>query len=133
MVMFSVFGIVLPMAASVIVAVPAYGMPNLGSVTVATVLLTTTPAFFFALTLALATVLPSQPPVAGVAVAVAIAPGILASFVPGIADLFPSTMAPWAVAVATGHPVSAATPVAWAVSTVAAAGFGIAMLRRADL
>jgi hypothetical protein len=69
-------------------------------------------AFFFALTLALATVLPSQPPVAGIAVGVAIAPGILGSFVPGFADLLPPTMGPWAVAAAMGQPVSMVTPIA---------------------
>ncbi len=133
MVMFTTFGIAVPMAASVVAADVAYGMPDLREVAVATVLLTATPAFFFALTLALATVLPSQPPVAGVAVGVAIAPGILGSFVPGIADLLPPTIGPWAVAVATGHPVSAVTPIAWALGTAAAAAFGIARLRRADL
>ena len=133
MVMFTIFGIVLPMTASVVAAVVAYGTPDLSKVLVATVLLTTTPAFFFALTLALATVLPSQPPVAGIAAGVAIAPGLLGSIVPAIADWLPPTMGPWAVAVATGHPASWATPVAWAVGTVAAAAFGIAMLRRADL
>jgi ABC-2 type transport system permease protein len=133
MVMFTVFGIVLPMAASVVAADVAYGAPDLRTVVVATVLLTTTPAFFFALTLALATILPSQPPVAGIAAAVAIAPGILGSFLPGIADWLPPSMGPWAVALAMGHPVSMATPLVWAAGTVAAAAFGIAMLRRADL
>jgi ABC-type transport system involved in multi-copper enzyme maturation permease subunit len=133
MVIVTAFGIVLPMAAAVGAAVVAYGMPDLGTVALATVLLTATPAFFFALTLALATVLPSQPPVAGIAVGVAIAPGILGSFLPGIADWLPPTMAPWAVAVAMGQPVPAVTPIAWAVATVAAAVFGIAKLRRVDL
>lgn len=130
---FTVFGIVLPMAASVVAADVAYGMPDLGAVAVATVLLTATPAFFLALTLALATVLPSQPPVAGIAVGVAIAPGILASFLPGIADWFPSTMGPWAVEVATGHPAPVITPIAWVVATVVVAAFGITRLRSADL
>jgi ABC-2 type transport system permease protein len=133
MVMFTLFGIVLPMAASVVAAVVAYGTPDLTAVLIATVLLTTTPAFFIALTLALATVLPSQPPVAGIAAGVAIAPGILGSFVPGVADWLPPTMGPWAVAAAMGQPVSTATPLAWAVGTAAAAVFGIVMLRRADL
>lgn len=133
MVMFTAFGIVLPMAASVVAAAVAYGMPDLGPVVVATLLLTTTPAFFFALTLALATVLPSQPPVAGIAVGVAIAPGLVGSFLPGIADYLPPTMGPWAVAVAMGHPASAVTPVAWAVGTLAAAAFGVWRLRTADL
>lgn len=133
MAMFTVFGIVLPMAASVVAAVVAYGVPDLPTVLVATILLTTTPAFFLALTLALATVLPSQPPIAGIAAGVAIAPGILGSFLPGVADWFPSSMGPWAVAMALGSPVSPATPLAWAVGTVGAAVFGMAMLRRADL
>ncbi len=133
MIMFTIFGIVLPMAASVVAAEVAYGTPDLGTVLVATVLLTATPAFFVALTLALATILPSQPPVAGIAAGVAIAPGILGSFLPGIADWLPPSMGPWAVAVAMGHPVSMATPVAWALGTAAAAVLGTVMLRRADL
>jgi len=133
MIAFVVFGLILPMAACVVAAIVAYGMPDLGTVAVATVLLAATPAFFFALTLAAAVVLPSQPPVAGVAIAVAIAPGILGTFVPGIAEALPPSIGPWAVLFAVGAPVSAVTPIAWAVGTIAAAVFGIAMLRRADL
>jgi ABC-2 type transport system permease protein len=130
---FSIFGIVLPMVASVIAAIVAYGVPDLGTVAVATVLLAATPAFFFALTLALSTVLPSQPPVAGIAVGVSIAPGLIGSFAPAIADVLPPSMGPWAVAFAMGQPVGIATPIGWLVGTVAVAVFGIVMLRRADL
>jgi hypothetical protein len=45
----------------------------------------------------------------------------------------PPSIGPWAVLFAVGAPVSAVTPIAWAVGTIAAAAFGIAMLRRADL
>jgi len=133
MLMFVVFGLVLPMVACVVAATVAYGVPDLATVAVATVLLAATPAFFLALTLALATVLPSQAPVAGVALAVAVAPGILGSFVPAAADALPPSIGPWAVSVAMGLPASGLTPIAWAVSTVAAAAFAIVMLRRADL
>ena len=132
-VVFTVFGIVLPMGASVAAATIAYGVPDLGEVAVATALLAATPAFFIALTLALGTVLPSQPPVAGIAVAAAIAPGLIGSLVPGVAEALPPSIGPWAVAAAMGGPAPEITPIGWAVGTIAAAVFGIVMLRRADL
>jgi ABC-2 type transport system permease protein len=133
MVMFTVFGIVSPMVASVVAAIAAYGWPDIGSVVLATVLLAATPAFLIALTLALATVLPSQPAVAGVAVGVVIGPMILGSWLPGITGLAPSSMASWAVAVAMGQPVTVITPLAWVVGMATVTLFGIARLRRVDL
>ncbi len=133
MVMFTVFGIVIPMAAAVAAATIAYGMPDLGAVALGTVLLVATPAFFVALTLALSTRLPSPAGVMAAAITVALAPVFLASLVPWTADLFPSSIAQWAVGTALAQPTSVTTPIAWLVGMVAVAGFGAARMRATDL
>jgi len=132
-VMFTVFGIVLPMVACVIAAIPAYGMPDMAAVVAGTLLLVATPAFFIALTLALSTVLPSQAGVAGAAVGVALAPVLLAPVLPAIVPWLPSSISFWAVNTTLGQPLDISTPIATAVFTAAVAAFGIAKLRAADL
>ena len=131
--MFTIFGIVVPMAASVVAAAIAYGMPDLGTVAVGTLLLAATPAFFVALTLALSTKLPSAAGVAGVAIGVALAPVFIGALLPWVADLFPSSIAQWAVASPLGQPASIVTPIAWLIGTVAIAWLGAARLRATDL
>ncbi len=133
MVMFSIFGLVLPMTASVIVAIPAYGMPDLAVVATATVLLVATPAFFFALTLALGVILPSQTAVGGLAIMAAVVPGLVGQVLPDLAAAFPSSIGPWAVGLARGVPVPAITPIGWLVGTSVAAIAGLAAFQRRDL
>jgi ABC-type transport system involved in multi-copper enzyme maturation permease subunit len=132
-IMFTVFGIVLPMVACVIAAMLAYGMPDMGTVVVGTLLLTATPVFFIALTLALSTVLPSQAGVAGVAVGVALAPALLAPIFPAVVEWLPSSISLWAVNTTLGQPLSLSTPIAFVVFTVAVAVIGITRLRTVDL
>ncbi len=133
MTVYVVFGLVLPMAMCVVAASVAYGTPDLGPIAVATVLLTATPAFFIALTLALGAILPSQAAVGGLAAIIAIAPGIVSSVSNDAAMLFPSSMGPWAVAYAMGAPVPASTPVGWLVGFVVVAVAGVVAMRRRDL
>ena len=127
------FGLVVPMALSTAVAVVAYGMPDLGAIAVATVLLATVPVFFAALTIALGAVLPSQVAVAGIAFAVAVAPGLIGTFLPDVAAALPPSSGPWAVAVALGAPAGPWTPIGWFVGCAVVGILGIAAFRRGDL
>jgi ABC-type transport system involved in multi-copper enzyme maturation permease subunit len=132
-VMITVFGIVLPMVASVLAAVLAYGMPNLGTVVLGTVLLVATPVFLVALMLALSVIVPGQAAVAGGAIFIAVFPLMMVDVLPGLAAWFPSTIIQWAAATTMGGSTSPVTPIAWAVGTVAVLAFAVARLRAADL
>lgn len=132
-IMFTVFGIVIPMVASVVAAAIAYGPPDLGAIAFGTLLLVATPAFFVALTLALATYLPSPAGVAGAGIGVALAPVFIGALLPWVADLFPSSIAQWAVATALDQPASVITPISALIGTVVVAALGAARLRATDL
>lgn len=131
--MFSVFAIALPMAICVVVAVPAYGMPDLAAVAVATVLLTTVPAFFIGLALVLGIVLPGQAGVGGASLGVALSPYIVGSVAPGVAAMLPPSIGSWAMAVAAGGPAPLATPLGWLAGMVLVGIAGLWAIERADL
>lgn len=133
MIMGSLAGLVLPMAVCVAVAIPAYGMPSLGAVALATVLLLAVPAFFVALTLWLGTVIPSQVGVAGLALVVAVVPGIVGSVAPEVAAALPPSIGPWAVATAMGASVSATSPIGWAAGMALVAALGVRAIGRLEL
>ena len=132
-VMLTAFAIVLPMVASVVAAIVAYGTPDVGAVVVGTLLLVATPMFFVALTLGASTVIQSQAGVAGLATGVAWAPVILGAVFPPIIDWFPSSISSWAVATAMGQPAPVVTPIVWAACTAALGLLGITRLRATDL
>jgi ABC-type transport system involved in multi-copper enzyme maturation permease subunit len=127
------FGIVLPMVVCVAAATVAYGAPDLGRVALASVLLTSVPAFFIALTLALSTVLPSQSAVGGAAVLVSIVPGIVGAISPDVAMALPPSMGPWALSVALGGPAPVTTVIGWAVGFALVAAGGLYAIGRRDL
>jgi ABC-type transport system involved in multi-copper enzyme maturation permease subunit len=131
--MFTVFGIVIPMAASVAAAAVAYGMPDLPTVAIGTLLLIATPAFYIALALAVSTKLPSPAGVAGVGIGMALAPVFLGAILPSLAAMVPTSIAEWAVAMALGLPASVITAVAWLIATIALSVLGARRLRAIDL
>lgn len=132
-VMFTASGIVLPMILCVLVAIPAYGMPDIAAVVTGTILLAATPAFFIALALALGVVLPGQAAVGGAGLIVALVPGIIGTLAPDVAAALPPSIGPWAIAVALHAPAPIWTPVGWAVGMIVAAALAIRALDRADL
>jgi ABC-type transport system involved in multi-copper enzyme maturation permease subunit len=127
------FGIVLPIAVCTVVATVAYGTPDVARIALAAVLLTAVPAFFIALTLSLATVLPSQSAVGGAAVLTAIVPGLVGTVAPGIAMALPPSIGSWATTVALGGPAPATTVVGWAIGFAAVAAAGLFAIGRRDL
>jgi hypothetical protein len=92
------------MAVCTIVATVAYGTPDVARIAPAAVLLAGVPAFFIALTLSLATVLPSQAAVGGAAVLTAVVPGIVGTIAPDVAMALPPSIGSWATIVALGGP-----------------------------
>ena len=127
------FGIVLPMAVVTAIATVAYGTPDVARIALGAILLAGVPAFFIALTLSLATVLPSQSAVGGAAVLVAIVPGIVGAIAPDIAVALPPSIGSWATMVALGGPAPVTTVVGWAIGFAVVAAAGLVAIGRRDL
>ena len=127
------FGIVLPMAVCTIVATVAYGTPDVARIALAAFLLAGVPAFFIALTLSLATVLPSQSAVGGAAVLTAIVPGIVGTIAPDAAMALPPSIGSWATIVALGGPAPLTTVIGWAIGFATVAAAGLFAIGRRDL
>lgn len=99
--------IFVPLAISVGVATVAYGgLPDLGAVGLFAALYVAVPAFYVALTLTLGTVVKGTGGIAGIAFVVMFLPTMLGALVPIIAELSPTAIGGWAMAVATGQPAS---------------------------
>jgi ABC-type transport system involved in multi-copper enzyme maturation permease subunit len=128
------FGLALPLAVSVAVATWAYGaMPDLGSVAAFGLVLAGVPAFFVALNLTVATRLGSQAGIAAIAFAVYAAPYLFGSFLPAIAELWPTSIGLVAASVATGSAPNVASVAGWAAAVLGLVVVGVLVLDREDL
>ena len=117
MIVFSLAAVVIPLAVSVILATVVYGgLPNLTTVGTFGLVFLTLPAFYIALTVGLGTAIKSTAGVAGAAFAVMFVPQILGGLLPVIAEVSPTSIGMWALAIAKGQPASALTLIGWLVS-----------------
>lgn len=118
--MLAAFSVFLPLTVSSGVATLAYGsMPDFGVVATYGLVLLGIPAFIVAMNLALATRIDSQAGIAAIALAVFAAPYFLGSFLPALAELWPTSIGAMAGLVATGSGPNLTTIVSWAACTVA--------------
>jgi ABC-type transport system involved in multi-copper enzyme maturation permease subunit len=116
----SVLGVLIPLTVSSVVATVAYGaLPRLDVVATFALLYLAVPAFYIAVTIALGTVVRSTGGVAGIGFAVLLVPTLIAGAVPFLREFSPTSIDGWAMAVATGHPASAATFAAYGVAMAA--------------
>jgi len=114
---FSAAAVVLPLAVSVVLATVVYGgLPNLTTVGTFGLLFLTLPAFYIALTIGLGTAIKSTAGVAGAAFAVMFVPQILGGLLPVVAEISPTSIGVWAMAIAKGQPASTPTLAGWLVS-----------------
>jgi ABC-2 type transport system permease protein len=107
--------VVIPLTLTTALVTVLYGLPDVATVVFLGVTLITVPAFFVAVALAAATLVPSQAAVGAIGMAVFAAPLILAGVVPAIGPFFPGSIFDWGVAISTGGPASLVTPLAWLV------------------
>jgi ABC-2 type transport system permease protein len=115
-------GVVLPVVTSVVAASVAFGeLPDLGTVAVFTALFLMVPAFWIALMVGLGTIVKSTAGVAGIGLLVLFLPIWLASFLPVIGELSPTSVGGWAIAIASGHAASSLTLGGWIAGMVAMA------------
>ncbi len=113
-----VVAVIIPLTVTTALVTVLYGLPDLATVIALGLTLVTVPAFFVAVALAAATVVPSQAAVGAIGIAVLAAPLIVGGVVPVLAPFFPGSIFDWSVAISTGGPASLVTPVAWLVGLV---------------
>jgi len=124
----------LPLAATVAVVVVLYGAPPVavvGGFAAGAIALV---AFFAAVGLAAGTMVPGQPAVIAVGFVVfALLPVLGGILGPDVAALLPTAILPWFAGLATGMPVSWATPVAFAIVMAAVVGLGLYRIGRMEV
>ena len=117
MLVFSVAAVLIPLGVAVVLASVVYGgLANLATVGTFGLLFLALPAFYIAMTVGLGTAIKSTAGVAGAAFAVMFVPQILGGLLPIIAEVSPTSIGVWAMAMAKGQPASTLTLVGWFVS-----------------
>jgi hypothetical protein len=112
----------------------AYGSPpDVGAIGTMALWMASIPALIVAINLALATRLQSQAAVAAITFAIALAPYLLQALLPVLAELWPTAMAPMAVAVAAGDAPNLPTIISWAATLVVVGIGGLVIFSREDM
>jgi ABC-2 type transport system permease protein len=112
-----VVAVLVPLSVSVGVATVVYGgLPDITTVALFAVLYLAVPAFYVALTLTLGTVVKSTAGIAAIGFMVMFLPDVFGALVPVVAEVSPTAIGGWAMAVATGQPASPLTLVGFLVS-----------------
>jgi ABC-type transport system involved in multi-copper enzyme maturation permease subunit len=109
---------VLPMIVTAAVVVVLYGAPSIAAVTLITLGMGATIAFYVVVALTASTFVNSQPGVAGITFGVFVLPVLLLAIVPALAQFLPTSILDWFVGIATGASVGFITPIAWLISLV---------------
>ena len=132
--MLAVAAVIVPLVIAVVAVVAMYGMPDLGAVALLGFGGVAAVAFYAALGLAAGTVLPGQPAIVAVGLAAfALVPALLGLIPLPLAQFLPTSIVQWSVGTAMGAEVPWVTPVAWAIGTAAAVGFGARRMARIEL
>jgi ABC-type transport system involved in multi-copper enzyme maturation permease subunit len=133
-VMLGITAAIAPLAATVAIVTALYGVPSVALIAGLAAGMVATVVFFAAVGLAAGTLLPSQPAVAAVGFGVLFLVPILGAVVPfDVNPYLPMSILSWAGGLATGAPVSLATPVAWLIGTGALVAFSLHRVARMEL
>lgn len=124
---------VLPLAITTALVTVLYGAPDLALIAGIGFGMVATVVYFAAVGLALGTVIPGQPAVAGATFGVFALPMILGLLPFDVAPFLPTSILPWAGGVATGMPVTFVTPVSYLVVTGAVVAFALRRMSRMEL
>jgi hypothetical protein len=117
MVVYALFGVILPLALSAAVAALIYGsVPDLGTIGLFAGLYLTVPAFYIGLTVALGTGVKATAGIAGIGFLVMFLPSGIGALLPIVNEVSPTSIGAWAMATATGAPASVLTLAGWLVS-----------------
>jgi ABC-2 type transport system permease protein len=132
--MLGIVAATLPLAITTGLVTVLYGAPQAALIAGLAVGMLATVVFFAAVGLALGTVIPGQPAVAGATFGVFALPMLLGAVLPfDVSPYLPTSILGWAAGLATGAPVSVVTPIAWIVATVVVVGFALRRMTRMEL
>ena len=124
---------IIPMTATFGVVTVLYGSAGVAAFAFATVGVVASIAFMIAVVLAVSTVIPNQSAVAAIGFAAFFLPQILVSLVPvDISPFLPTSIMAWAVGLGAGADAGFVTPIVWAASVVALAGFASRQMERIE-
>lgn len=126
---------IIPMAATFGLVIVLYGSAGVGAFAFAfaSVGVVASIAFMIAVVLAVSVVVPSQAAVAAIGFGVFFVPQILVSLVPvDVSPFLPTSIMGWAMGLVVGSDTGFVTPIAWAVSVVALAGFASWRMERLE-
>lgn len=130
----AVTAVLAPLALTLVAVAAMYGPFDPAPVGVVALGAVATVAFYAAVGLAAATVLPGQPAIAATGFVVFMIVPLVAGLIPlPIAPFLPTSILAWSIAVAGGAQAGFVTPAAWAISMAALAAFAIARMRRLEL
>jgi ABC-type transport system involved in multi-copper enzyme maturation permease subunit len=130
----TVFGLAIPLAVAMGVANFAYGsLPEVGTIVVLALWLAAAAAFILALNLALATRVQSQGAIAAIAFAIALTPYIFGTFLPAVAELWPTAVAHMGTMVAAGEAPNLPTVAVWAATLAIVGAAGLYVFSREDM
>lgn len=127
-----VLGGLVPLAASLGVVAALYGPPPFAAAGIMAIGIGMMLALVVAISLAAATLLRSQAAVAAVTFAAIFLPEIVGGIVP-IKEYFPTTILQWSLVTSVGQPAGIATPIAWALGTLALVAFSVRRMERIEL
>lgn len=126
--------VAIPLAIASVAATMAYGgAPDLGEVVRWGVALVPLVVFFVAVTVVLGTFLPSQGPVAALAIVLTLLPRFLEVINKDVIQYLPTSMDSWVFGALHGASEPAATPIIWAVSVLVLLGAAMVRLERAEI
>jgi ABC-2 type transport system ATP-binding protein len=124
---------VIPMVATFGLVAVLYGSAGVGAFVFATIGVVASVAFMIAVVLAVSTVIPNQAAVAAIGFAVFFLAPILVSLVPvDIEPFLPTSIMGWAIGLVVGADTGFVTPIVWAASVVALAGFAAWRMERIE-
>lgn len=124
---------IVPMVTTFAVVAVLYGPAGVSTFVFAVVGVAASVAFITAVVLAVSTVIPNQAAVAAIGFAVFLLPQILVSLVPAdISPFLPTSIMGWAMGLIGGADAGFVTPVVWATSIVALAGFAAWRMERIE-
>lgn len=124
---------IIPMAATFGLATVLYGPLGFDAFAFSAVGIAASITFMIAVVLAASVVISNQAAVAAIGFVVFFLPQLLAGLLPvDISPVLPSSMLTWALGPVFGAEMSAVTPIAWAISIIALAGFASWRMERLE-
>lgn len=124
---------IVPLAATMAVVVPLYGMPDVVPVIAVGVGMVAVVAFYATAGLVLGTMLPSTAAVAGAGFGVFALPLIVGLVPLPLGQFLPQEILGWTIGLVGGQDVGVITPIAYVVVTAALVAYGIRRIERIEL